>query len=60
MERILERLLAGETVSGQAISAELGVTRAAVWKQIEQLRALGFVIESQGSRATGCSPARTA
>ena len=50
MERILERLLAGETVSGQAISAELGVTRAAVWKQIEQLRALGFVIESQGKQ----------
>lgn len=50
MERILERLLAGETVSGQAISAELGITRAAVWKQIEQLRALGFVIESQGKQ----------
>ena len=50
MDRILERLLAGETVSGQAISAELGVTRAAVWKQIEQLRALGFVIESQGKQ----------
>ena len=42
MERILERLLSEETVSGQAISAELGVTRAAVWKQIEQLRALGL------------------
>ena len=52
MERILERLLAGETVSGQAISAELGVTRAAVWKQIEQLRALGFVIESQGKQGS--------
>ena len=50
MERILERLLSEETVSGQAISAELGVTRAAVWKQIEQLRALGFVIESQGKQ----------
>ena len=32
MERILERLMAGGTVSGQAVSAELGVTRAAVWK----------------------------
>ena len=50
MERILERLLSEETVSGQAISAELGVTRAAVWKQIEQLRALGFGIESQGKQ----------
>lgn len=50
MERILERLMAGGTVSGQAVSAELGVTRAAIWKQIEQLRALGFVIESQGKQ----------
>ena len=50
MERILERLLSEKTVSGQAISAELGVTRAAVWKQIEQLRALGFVIDSQGKQ----------
>ena len=50
MERILERLMSGGTVSGQAVSAELGVTRAAVWKQIEQLRALGFVIESQGKQ----------
>ena len=63
MERILERLLAGETVSGQAISAELGVTRAAVWKQIEQLRALGFVIESQGKqgyRLLSCPDSRMA
>ena len=50
MERVLERLMDGETVSGQAISDELGVTRAAVWKQIEQLRAQGFVIESQGKQ----------
>ena len=50
MERILERLMSGGTVSGQAVSAELGVTRAAVWKQIEQLRALGFeVTDSLGN-----------
>ena len=57
MDGVLERLLIGETVSGQALSEELGVTRAAVWKQIEQLRAQGFVIESegrQGYRLTQC------
>ena len=46
MDEVLDRLLDGEPVSGQALSEELGVTRAAVWKQIEQLRAQGFVIES--------------
>ena len=57
MDEILERLLGGGAVSGQALSEELGVTRAAVWKQIEQLRAQGFVIESegrQGYRLTQC------
>lgn len=48
MDRILERLLDGDMVSGQALSEELGVTRAAVWKQIERLRELGFSIEAQG------------
>ena len=32
-EEILTRLLGGEPVSGQTLSEELGVTRAAVWKQ---------------------------
>lgn len=47
-DEILTRLLTGEIISGQALSDELHVTRAAVWKQIEQLRAAGFVIESVG------------
>ena len=57
MDGILERLLTGEIVSGQALSEAMGVTRAAVWKQMEQLRAQGFVIESvgrQGYRLTAC------
>lgn len=56
-DRVLERLLDGETVSGQALSEALGVTRAAVWKQIERLREMGFVIEAQGRqgyRLTAC------
>ena len=31
--------------SGSALAVELGVTRAAVWKRIERLRALGLAIE---------------
>ncbi|MDO5298725.1 MAG: biotin--[acetyl-CoA-carboxylase] ligase [Clostridia bacterium] len=57
MERILTQLLKNDTVSGQALSEKLGVTRAAVWKQIEQLRQQGFVIESlgrQGYRLVEC------
>jgi len=47
-EKILGRLLESSTISGQALSEELGVTRAAVWKQIERLRSLGFQIEAAG------------
>ncbi len=57
MERILSRLLGGGTVSGESMARELGVTRAAVFKHIEQLRALGFAIESlarQGYRLSSC------
>ncbi|MBR1407283.1 MAG: biotin--[Clostridia bacterium] len=47
-EAILERLLREESVSGEALSRELGVTRAAVWKQIERLRAMGVDVRAQG------------
>ena len=57
MEQVLQRLMDGETVSGETMARELGVTRAAVFKQIEQLRALGFEVASvarQGYRLTAC------
>ncbi len=57
LNAVLERLLGGETVSGQEISDALGVTRAAVWKQVERLRERGFVIEArgrQGYRLVSC------
>jgi BirA family transcriptional regulator, biotin operon repressor / biotin---[acetyl-CoA-carboxylase] ligase len=40
----------GGYVSGEKISAALGITRAAVWKKIETLRQKGFVIEALPSR----------
>lgn len=38
--------LSGEAVSGPALAEELSITRAAVWKHIEALRAAGFEVAS--------------
>lgn len=40
----------GEWLSGEDLSRLSGVTRAAVWKQIKQLKAEGYVIESVPSK----------
>ena len=47
-DRVLDSLRrsGGSYVSGGALSAELSLSRTAVWKAVEQLRAEGFVIES--------------
>jgi BirA family biotin operon repressor/biotin-[acetyl-CoA-carboxylase] ligase len=47
---VLARLASGEGWSGSALATELGVTRAAVWKQIERLRALGLSILAEAGR----------
>ncbi|HVT31471.1 MAG TPA: biotin--[acetyl-CoA-carboxylase] ligase, partial [Rhodanobacteraceae bacterium] len=47
---VLARLATGAECSGSALAAELGVTRAAVWKQIERLRALGLAIRAEAGR----------
>jgi BirA family biotin operon repressor/biotin-[acetyl-CoA-carboxylase] ligase len=44
--RILDSLADGP-VSGPAIAADLGISRAAVWKHVEALRESGFEIESR-------------
>ncbi len=41
----------GEFISGEEISRRLGMTRAAVWKQVESLRSHGYEIE--GARGEG-------
>lgn len=50
MHTILSLLASGEEVSGEAISQQLGISRAAVWKRIEQLRAEGWTIDSAPHR----------
>ena len=49
-KELLRQLATGDPVSGEALATQLGVTRAAVWKQIAALRTLGLPIEAR-SRA---------
>ena len=43
--RVLDRIAAGP-VGGPQIAEDLGVSRAAVWKHVEALRAAGFEVDS--------------
>lgn len=43
---VLERLMQGGAVSGEALSRELGVSRAAVWKEVLRLREAGWRIDA--------------
>jgi BirA family biotin operon repressor/biotin-[acetyl-CoA-carboxylase] ligase len=44
---LLAELAQGATISGSALAARLGVTRAAVWKQVERLRESGLAVSAQ-------------
>lgn len=47
--QLLALLAAGESLSGAGLAAKAGVTRAAIWKQIEALRSRGVPIEARGA-----------
>ena len=51
-EKVLSLLLSrpGEAISGEAMSRELGISRAAVWKAVEALRKEGYAISSAPNR----------
>ena len=49
-EKALLLRLAGGAVSGDTLAREAGLTRAAVWKRIEALRAAGIAIDAQRGR----------
>lgn len=53
--QLLSALAAGEPISGAGLAIGAGVTRAAIWKQIEALRARGVPIEARGA-AGYCLP----
>jgi len=46
---LLAALASGRPVSGTRLAEAAGVTRAAIWKQVEALRARGVPVESHGS-----------
>lgn len=46
----LAQLAGGATVSGRVLAERSGVTRAAVWKQVERLRALGLDISAEAGK----------
>jgi BirA family biotin operon repressor/biotin-[acetyl-CoA-carboxylase] ligase len=46
IEALLPLLASGETVSGVELATRVGLTRAAIWKQVDTLRALGLPVEA--------------
>lgn len=48
-QQLLAALASGETLSGSRLATEAGITRAAIWKQIEALRQRGVPVESAGA-----------
>ncbi|WP_426417955.1 bifunctional biotin--[acetyl-CoA-carboxylase] ligase/biotin operon repressor BirA [Aestuariirhabdus sp. LZHN29] len=56
MDALLEILKDGAFHSGDAIGARLGVSRAAVWKQVKRLQELGLALDSVKGRGYRLSP----
>lgn len=55
-QRVFQRLDDREFRSGEALAAELAVTRAAVWKAVEQLRELGVSLDAQTHKGYRLAP----
>ena len=58
-DQLIGALASGRFVSGESIAAKLGITRAAVWKQIRSLRARGIAVDAvrgRGYRLHGGTP----
>ncbi len=53
--QLLALLAGGKALSGADLAAQAGVTRAAIWKQVEALRTRGVPIEARGA-AGYCLP----
>jgi BirA family biotin operon repressor/biotin-[acetyl-CoA-carboxylase] ligase len=62
MEKVLRILKAnrGNYVSGEYLARQTGITRAAIWKQIRQLREAGYLIESTPRRGYKLTESTTA
>jgi len=49
-QRVFQRLDDQAFQSGEALAADLSVTRAAVWKAVEQLREMGVTLDAQPNK----------
>lgn len=49
-ERVLRELAGGTGLSGAVLAQRLGVTRTAIWKDVERLRALGVAVDAVAGR----------
>jgi BirA family biotin operon repressor/biotin-[acetyl-CoA-carboxylase] ligase len=47
--QLLAALATGEAISGAQLAERAGVTRAAIWKQVEALRTRGVPVEARGA-----------
>ena len=50
LQRVFQRLDDRSFQSGEALAADLSVTRAAVWKAVEQLRELGVALDASTNK----------
>jgi len=55
-QRVFQRLDAREFRSGETLATELHVTRAAIWKAVEQLRELGVGLDAQTNKGYRLAP----
>ena len=57
LDALIELIAAGDAHNGEDLARALGLSRAAVWKKIEALRALGVEIDGRpGSGYTLAGP----
>src|ERR1044071_6427772 len=56
LQKVFKRLNDGDYQSGEALAAELAVTRAAVWKAVEQLRELGVSLDASTNKGYRLAP----
>ncbi len=55
-QRVFQRLNDQQFQSGEALASDLDVTRAAVWKAVEQLRELGVSLDAQAHKGYKLAP----
>jgi BirA family biotin operon repressor/biotin-[acetyl-CoA-carboxylase] ligase len=55
-QRVFQRLDDRDFQSGEALAADLAVTRAAVWKAVEQLRELGVGLDASTNKGYRLAP----